>query len=134
MKSHAQIRVLFAVAFLALTVSVCTSVALSKFEDGARPGARVLMDAHNCYPYFGWWSDRIERALSAGTPLAIEQDLLWFTDPKTGAARSMVAHDASFSGAEPSLREYFFERVRPIAEKALKNGNRGGLAFDYPQP
>jgi len=124
MKSHAQIRVLFAVALLALTVSACASVALSKFGDAARPGARALMDAHNCYPYFGWWSDRIERALSAGTPLAIEQDLLWFTDPKTGAARSMVAHGAPFTGTEPSLRDYFFERVRPIIEKALKDSNR----------
>ena len=40
-----------------------------------QPGSRTLMDAHNCYPYFEWWSDRIDRALSAGTPLAIEQDL-----------------------------------------------------------
>src|SRR5205807_6740407 len=82
------------------------------------PGARVLMDAHNCYPYFGWWSDRIDRALSAGAPLAIEQDLLWVTDPKTGAAHSLVAHGAPFTGKEPSMREYFFERVRPIIEQS----------------
>ena len=40
-----------------------------------RPGSRVVMDAHNCYPYDGRWADRIQRALSAGAPLAIEQDL-----------------------------------------------------------
>jgi len=123
-KSHAQIRASFAVVLLALTVSACASVALSSFGDASRPGVRVLMDAHNCYPYFGWWSDRIERALSTGTPLAIEQDLLWSTDAKAGAARTILAHGAPFTGAEPSLRDYFFERVRPIIEKALKDGNR----------
>src|SRR2546430_10379614 len=29
-----------------------------------RPGTRVLLDAHNCYPYYEWWFDRIDRALS----------------------------------------------------------------------
>ncbi len=90
-----------------------------------RPGSRVLMDAHNCYPYFGWWTDRIDRALSGGTPLAIEQDLYWYTDPRSGRSWSIVAHGAPFSGAEPAMRDYFFERVRPIVEKALKEGNRG---------
>src|SRR5438093_12868079 len=37
--------------------------------------SRVLLDAHNCYPSGESWTDRIDRALSAGTPLAIEQDL-----------------------------------------------------------
>jgi hypothetical protein len=124
-KSPARIRVLFGVVLLVLTVSACASLALPNFGDSARPGARVLMDAHNCYPYFGWWSDRIDRALSAGVPLAIEQDLLWVTDPKTGAARSLVSHGAPFTGSEPSMRDYFFERVRPIIEKALKDGKRG---------
>ena len=48
------------------------------------------MDAHNCYPYFDWWSDRIDRALSAGTPLAIEQDLYWHTDKHTGKSWSVL--------------------------------------------
>ncbi len=91
--------------------------------DSARPGARVLMDAHNCYPYFGWWSDRIDRALSAGTPLAIEQDLFWYTDPRTGKSRSLVTHGAPSTGSEPGMKEYFFERVRPIVEKAFRDGN-----------
>lgn len=92
---------------------------------GAQPGSRVLLDAHNCYPYYEWWFDRIDRALSAGTPLAIEQDLLWYKDPKTGKAWSVVSHDAPGSGAEPKMREYFFERIRPIVEKALREGNHG---------
>ena len=90
----------------------------------ARPGARVLMDAHNCYPYFGWWTDRVDRALSAGTPLAIEQDLYWYTDPRTGQARSIVTHGAPSTGHEPNMRDYFFERVRPIVESALRDGHR----------
>ena len=90
-----------------------------------RPGTRVLLDAHNCYPYFEWWSDRIDRALTAGTPLAIEQDLLWARNPRTGKMASLLSHGAPATGAEPEMREYFFERVRPIVENALRDGNRG---------
>jgi hypothetical protein len=115
---------LFAAALIFAAIASTTLPARPRTLDAARPGARVVMDAHNCYPYFGWWSDRIDRALSSGTPLAIEQDLFWFTDPKTGAARSIVTHGAPSNGAEPSMRDYFFERVRPIVEKALKDNAR----------
>ena len=87
-----------------------------------RPGTRVLLDAHNCYPYYEWWFDRIDRALSAGTPLAIEQDLLWTKNPRTGTMTSLVSHGGPPTGTEPGMREYFFERVRPIVEKALQIG------------
>src|SRR5213078_3159217 len=90
-----------------------------------RPGTRVLLDAHNCYPYYEWWFDRIDRALSAGTPVAIEQDLLWAKNPRTGKMASVLSHGAPPTGTEPGMREYFFERVRPIVEKALLDGNRG---------
>src|SRR5213594_2149063 len=90
-----------------------------------RPDTRVLMDAHNCYPYYEWWFDRIDRALSAGTPLAIEQDLLWAKDAKTGKMSSLVSHGGPATGTEPGMMEYFFERVRPIVEKALRDGNHG---------
>ena len=90
-----------------------------------RPGTRVLLDAHNCYPYYEWWFDRIDRALSAGTPLAIEQDLLWAKNPRKGEMTSLVSHGALPTGTEPGMREYFFERVRPIVEKALHEGNHG---------
>jgi hypothetical protein len=94
------------------------------------PGTRVLLDAHNCYPYNGRWADRIDRALSTGTPLAIEQDLVWFVDPATGKGRSLVAHDEpgkpalGLDGTEPTMREYFFERIRPLVEAALRDGRR----------
>lgn len=93
-------------------------------QTAAAPGSRVVMDAHNCYPYGEWWSDRIERALSSGPPLAIEQDLAWYTNPRTGASKSVVSHDSHPDGHEPGMREYFFERVRPIVEKALRDGDR----------
>jgi hypothetical protein len=89
------------------------------------PGSRTVMDAHNCYPYSEWWGDRIDRALSAGTPLAIEQDLAWHTDPKTARSWSVVTHGGPTSGNEPTMDQYFFERVRPIVEKALREGNPG---------
>src|SRR5947208_14405002 len=90
-----------------------------------RPGTRVLLDAHNCYPYFEWWFDRIDRALSTGTPLAIEQDLLWARSPRTGRAVSVLSHSSPATGAEPEMRGYFFERIRPTIEKALRDGNHG---------
>ena len=98
---------------------------LSAADLAVGPGARVLMDAHNCYPYDGRWADRIDRALSAGTPLAIEQDLFWYTDKATGKSRSLVTHGKPVNGSEPGMREYFFERIRPIMEKALREGNHG---------
>lgn len=91
----------------------------------ARPGARSVMDAHNCYPYTEWWHDRIDRALSTGTPLAIEQDLAWFTDPRTGRGLSVVTHGEPVTGHEPTMEHYFFDRVRPIVEKALRDGDHG---------
>lgn len=94
-------------------------------RSAATPGSRTMMDAHNCYPYFEWWSNRIDRALSAGTPLAIEQDLGWYTDPKTGKSWNVVTHGEPISGHEPTLEHYFFDRVRPIVEKALQEGNHG---------
>src|SRR5437667_9318697 len=87
---------------------------------------RPVLDAHNCYPYDGRWADRIDRALSTGFPISIEQDLAWYVDPGSSKGRAVVAHSANaLTGAEPSPREYFFERVRPIVEKTLKEGNRG---------
>jgi hypothetical protein len=94
-------------------------------KNEAQPGSRSVMDAHNCYPYYEWWNDRIDRALSAGTPLAIEQDLYWYTDPRTGKSMSLVAHGAPMSGHEPTMEHYFFDRVRPIVEQALREGNHG---------
>jgi hypothetical protein len=91
---------------------------------------RPVLDAHNCYPYEGRWADRIDRALKSGFPVSIEQDLAW------NEGRVVLSHEPKTSGSEPLLRDYFFERVRPVVEKALADGNRGAwplmiLHFDF---
>ena len=88
------------------------------------PGERVLLDAHNAYPEAGRWSDRIDRALSTGTPLAIEQDLYWHRDSVTGAFDIVVAHDAGATQGAPTLESYFFEKIRPIMERALRENRK----------
>jgi hypothetical protein len=109
-----------------LLITVFASLALiAQAQNAPALGSRTLMDAHNCYPYSEWWADRIDRALAAGTPLAIEQDLGWYSDPHTGKSWSVVTHGDPLTGREPTMEQYFFERVRPIAEKALKEGNHG---------
>jgi hypothetical protein len=95
---------------------------------------RPVVDAHNCYPYKGNFNDRIDRALTAakitGWPIGIEQDLAWAN------GRAVVSHDAKTTGNEPALRDYFFEKVRPIIEKALKENDRASwpiivVHFDF---
>ena len=83
-----------------------------------------VLDAHNCYPYDGRWSDRARRALDAGYPVSIEQDLAWYVDPKTGKGHVVVSHTPAPTGREPTLRAYFFEQVRPIIAKALARDER----------
>jgi hypothetical protein len=97
---------------------------------------RPVLDAHNCYPYDGKWPDRVDRALKTGFPVGIEQDLAWYVDPATGKGRVVVTHSAKTNGSEPALRDYFFERVRPIVEKALADNDRARwplivLHFDF---
>ncbi|HUH63599.1 MAG TPA: hypothetical protein VLZ50_11395, partial [Terracidiphilus sp.] len=109
----------FAVFIPISATSICSAQAVPA------PGSRTIMDAHNCYPYFEWWYDRIDRALSAGTPLAIEQDLGWYTDARTGKSWSVVTHGGEMTGEEPLMEHYFFDKVRPIVDTALKEGNHG---------
>jgi hypothetical protein len=85
---------------------------------------RPILDAHNCYPYAGKWNDRVQRALNSGFPVSIEQDLAWYVDPATGMGRVVVTHTSKPTGKEPTLREYFFEQVRPIVEKAIAENQR----------
>jgi hypothetical protein len=97
---------------------------------------RPVLDAHNCYPYEGQWADRIDRALKLGFPIGIEQDVAWAVDPATGKGRPVVTHTAKTTGKEPTLRDHFFERVRPIVEKALAENDRARwplivLHFDF---
>lgn len=97
---------------------------------------RPVLDAHNCYPYDGQWADRINRALKSGFPVGIEQDIAWAIDPATGKGRPVLSHEPETTGAEPTLRDHFFERVRPIVEKALADNDHAHwplivLHFDF---
>src|SRR5262245_26642475 len=83
-------------------------------------GTRVLLDAHNAYVENGGWSDRIDRALATGLPIAIEQDLVWIPASSAAPGRSVVSHGPPVSGSEPTLEEYFFKRIAPLVEEALK--------------
>jgi hypothetical protein len=112
---------LFVISLLAWCV---LAVPAGARVDALQPGTRVLLDAHNSYPENGRFADRIDRALGTGLPLAIEQDLIWYRDPATGAGRSVVSHGQPFTGLEPGMREYFFERIRPIIEKALQENRQ----------
>jgi hypothetical protein len=121
MRSRPHLRASRLAVTFFLAIFACGALAAQRIA----PGSRTVMDAHNCYPYFEWWGDRIDRALSAGTPLAIEQDLAWHTDAKSGRSWSVVTHGESTTGQEPTMERYFFEKVRPIVEKALREGNQG---------
>jgi hypothetical protein len=117
------------VLFLLFAVSLSAQF---NFLNGNHP----VLDSHNCYPYEGRWADRIDRALSTGFPVAIEQDLAWYVDPATGQGRVVVTHTPKTTGSEPTLEHYFFDRVRPIVEKALRENRRASwplivLHFDF---
>ncbi len=99
-------------------------------------GNRPLLDAHNCYPYDGRWSDRLDKALHAGFPLGIEQDLAWWVDTASGVGRVVVNHSSKTAAADPEERQYFFEHVRPLIEKQLASGDESKwpliiLHFDF---
>jgi hypothetical protein len=107
-----------------LSAFVCivlgAAMAASKTENSFSPGARTLMLAHNAYPDHGKYADRLDRAIEAGLPFVVEEDLAWMD------GRSFLIHGAkSAASADPTLEEYFFPKVRPLMEKALKEGNKG---------
>ncbi len=118
--------------FFAAAVALCAQPAPLDFLNHNQP----VLDAHNCYPYEGQYADRIERALKSGFPVAIEQDIAWGVDRKTGKGRPVVTHSAKTTGDERALRDHFFERVRPIVEGALAENDRAKwpliiLHFDF---
>ncbi len=100
-----------------LAVSVALTLAQTRSTSTLTPGARVLLDAHNCYPEADRWADRIDRALATGLPVAIEQDLVWYADPATGKARSIVSHGEPFTGREPSLEDPFLRAHSPAGRE-----------------
>ncbi|HWC96636.1 MAG TPA: hypothetical protein VG456_07800 [Candidatus Sulfopaludibacter sp.] len=113
----------------ALCLALCLTPATAQTLDFLNHN-RPVLDAHNCYPYDGKFTDRIDRALKTGFPVGIEQDLAWYD------GKVVVTHSAQTHGGEPTLRDHFFEKVRPIIEKALKDNDRAHwpiivLHFDF---
>ena len=105
---------------LAAALLWLTGVAVGALAgQGHLPGERSLLDAHNAYPYEGRWADRLQRALSTGLPVAIEQDLVYGIDAATGVPLLVVAHDTDLEHPAPPLVEHFFEAVRPSIEEEL---------------
>jgi len=86
-------------------------------------GTRVLLDAHNAYPERGQWTDRLARALSTGTPIAIEQDLYWGRTA-SGTFAPVVAHDDDALDGAPTLEAHFFDAIRPLMDAALRADDR----------
>jgi hypothetical protein len=84
------------------------------------PGSRTQILSHNAYPDHGKYADRLDRTLAAGLPVAIEEDLAWID------GKSLLIHGAkNATPDDPTLESYFFPKVKPIIEKALKDGNKG---------
>lgn len=111
-------------AVLALVATVtCLTAALDKQVPALAPGARVLLDAHNAYPYEGRFADRVTRALATSVPLAIEQDLIWRAGAD-GTGVSVVGHDVDKVADAPTLDAYFFGAIAPVMEQALKENRR----------
>jgi len=95
-----------------------------------------MLDAHNCYPYEGHWTDRIQRALNSGFPVSIEQDLAWYVDPATGKGSVVVSHTPHPTGKEPTLENYFFKQVSPVVERIIAENKQSQwplivLHFDF---
>jgi hypothetical protein len=114
----------FQAGVLALAVVLsCLVAAIGAQAPTLVPGARVLLDAHNAYPYEGRHADRIQRAMSTGLPVAIEQDLIWRAGAD-GTGVPVVGHDLDKVAAAPTLESYFFGTLAPVMEQALKANRR----------
>ena len=80
---------------------------------------RTILDAHNCYPEEGKYTDRLARAMGTGlAPLVIEQDVAY--QPRTG--QSVVSHDTTLDGREPTLEQHFFAALKPLLDAAVTAG------------
>lgn len=80
-----------------------------------------LYNAHNCYPEKGQYWDRLERARRAGLR-AVEIDLTWSPERR----RTVISHDKTPSGGEPTLEEYFWKPVEAELRR-LPRGRPGWL-------
>lgn len=110
-----KITAIVAGAGIVLTLATAASV-----KQTYGPGSRIQMLAHNAYPDHGKYGDRLDRAISSGFPFVVEQDLAWMD------GKSILIHGAKAAGTDdPTLESYFIPKIRPLMEKALKDGNKG---------
>jgi hypothetical protein len=104
-------------------IIACTAATLIALAAGTTntyvPGSRTQILSHNAYPDHGKYADRLDRTLAAGLPVVIEEDLAWID------GKSLLIHGAkNATPDDPTLENYFFPKVKPIIEKALKDGNK----------
>jgi hypothetical protein len=112
--------VLIAAIRLCAVALVATAIASGQQPQPVRSAlfGRPWLHAHNAYPEKGRWADRIDRALATGaTPIVIEQDVALAA--RGGVPASVLSHDTKLTGGEPTIEQYFFDRVRPLMERAL---------------
>jgi hypothetical protein len=96
-----------------------TTVAFAQHGTFA-PDSRSIMLAHNAYPDHGKYTGRLDQALASGHPFAVEEDLAWVDGHSL-----LIDGSKNVSGDDPTLETYFFPKVKPFIEKALKEGNKG---------
>jgi hypothetical protein len=102
-----------------LALGVLTTTPLQAQPSNFSPNARTLVLAHNAYPYQGKWADRLDRAIASGIPLVAEEDLAWVD------GKSLLIHGAKNASADdPTLESYFFPKVAPAMESAIRSGDK----------
>ncbi|HEX4165358.1 MAG TPA: hypothetical protein VHZ55_07780 [Bryobacteraceae bacterium] len=106
---------------LGIAATLVCAVALIAKVGGASfaPGSRIQILAHNAYPDHGNYSDRLDRAIASGVPFVVEEDLAWVD------GKSLLIHGAKNVASDyPTLESYFFPKVRPVIEKALRENDK----------
>lgn len=108
------------VTLCAAAVGVLAIAVAASLPNSYAPGSRTQVLSHNAYPDHGKFADRLDRTLAAGLPVTVEEDLAWVD------GRSLLIHGGKNATADdPTLESYFIPKVKPIMEKALKDGNKG---------
>jgi len=108
------------IAVCSATAVILTAAVAAKITNAYAPGSRIQVLSHNAYPDHGKYGDRLDRTIAAGVPFAVEEDLAWVD------GSSLLIHGSrNASKDDPTLESYFFPKVKPIVEKALKEGNKG---------
>jgi hypothetical protein len=79
-------------------------------ESGRTVGDFVL--AHNAYPCEGKYAERLDRALSVGFPVVIEQDLVWVNGESLEIPAANLAPDDS-----PTMDIFFFPRSHRLSKR-----------------